>query len=707
MDTVNHVKILTDAPLTFNWTGVASNSSSQMWIRGELAYTNYVLNPSAETSLNAWSASTFEIGRVQDPLQIWKRGNYTVRMESFGLDPLEYLQVQAANIPAGITSVTVGFGYQTAAISTGQLVRLTYTAGGVTQSQTKEVPFAPDGVGWWETTFLVPSGVKSNVSLQFETSYVSGNPQPPPLYTFWMDGVVIRESGDIPQNFFDGSSPDGTGLEVLYVLDATDYSVEIDATPLDSASSVGAVGSFSATVVKPQSPTHPLNALPPEALLRFRIEVSPSTEWGSLTGNVTSVSEAGEGYLLQIDAASDLANLNSYNVQAQPQSGKPLWQIIQYYLTLGGDLPEGVSITFTPGQSLQQVVSVPGWSGELWFHLKQLCAAFEVELVFKDKEILVRPSRSFAVEDTPHILTNHVTRGQNTSGTSLARYVEVYQYNSAPIQAGEIVYPPGGWSEDVEVLSVPAGEYLEQTLDLSASLSSLQAPVMVTSVGRDEPAALAQRISRYTIVGDDDFPIQPAQWTASGGLIEFEIGEDTRTIIVKMRGATGIFMDDGRECQNFSLALSSGNRYSTLRIYGQGVSFNRELFRVPTGVDERLTGTEVGVTIDNTFISSRDQSMSAAVRAAVPFSGYNPQVTGSFAENFGEIWPTDRINRDGRPYRVISTSNSPGMIDWVGEDDLRILDIQEKIDGLTYAQVQSQISGLDYFKLGIKGANFG
>lgn len=182
---------------------------------------------------------------------------------------------------------------------------------------------------------------------------------------------------------------------------------------------------------------------------------------------------------------------------------------------------------------------------------------------------------------------------------------------------------------EVEVLNVNAGETAEYTLELSASLSSFQEPEMVTWVGQNHDSS-----SVYTVVADDGLPVDPAYWAAQGGNVEITLNDDTRSLSVVLTGPKGVQLSGGNVSKSFSLALASdttGSRYSTLRIVGTGVRFDRQSKRIRTGVSPVHTSTEVGVTIDNPFINDLDSLYRAGTRAAKAFTGeastYSSEVT--------------------------------------------------------------------------------
>src|SRR5690625_4662576 len=131
-------------------------------------------------------------------------------------------------------------------------------------------------------------------------------------------------------------------------------------------------------------------------------------------------------------------------------------------------------------------------------------------------------------------------------------------------------------------------------------------------------------------------------------------------MVVKMKGASGIRLDNGEEATSFSLALSSdaggSSRYSTLRIVGDGVLHeNEKTLVVDTGIPEEVTGTEVGASIDNPFLFDRERVAKAASLAARQFSGAVLRATGD-ATNLGSGWGAGEIGgglkTNGRPDRV-------------------------------------------------------
>lgn len=481
-----------------------------------------------------------------------------------------------------------------------------------------------------------------------------------------------------------------------YAIPVHSYSITEDSTPLAAGDTSGGTGLLSVDLLEPDAYLEMTQDTGMKWLrdkgrnvLLDKIISFTDTRWGSLSGRVTSAQRSGRG-TIQISCMTDLNQLNAYNVQSQPYDGT-LGGLLTYYTSLAS-LPAPT----VDGALASRPISVPGWTGELWYHLKMLAVAQNFEIALVDGDIVVRQLRQRDIRKGME-----TANGGGTPVPTLAQSVEVYQYNNLAI-TDELVYPPGGWTPDVEVLNVNAGEIVEYTINLSASVSSIVTPTMEEFVDPAESSA-----SVYTIVANDGLPVTPAMWDARGGVLKVRINPDTRSLTVRMRGATKIPLATGGEASNFSVALGSdatGSRYSTLRILGTGVSFDKQKKTFRTGVTPQQSGTEVGVTIDNLFLSDKNQTYRAGVRAAVAYAGPVPTLNTSVTQAFptGET-TLGRLNgsrtvdpETARPYRVRTASVDPSGVSLTYEDDL-LHDDQEAFRlGRTYLEVEGDRDGLTY-----------
>lgn len=451
-----------------------------------------------------------------------------------------------------------------------------------------------------------------------------------------------------------------------------DFSVSEAATPLAAGDSTGAVGSISFSIPQPDPevvPDHPINVFGPTYLLKRHVRLDDSRK-GYTLGRIDTAQRSLTTSAIRLTAISRLGELNVHNIQAQPFIGN-LSDAFEYYMSLAGvnfDFAVDPDVASTP-------VVFPGWFGELWFHLKQLAAAVDCDVSLVSGIILLRPIRERVA-----------TRGRDldrdfqVGGGSLAQYIEAIQYNNRPI-TDELVYPPGGWSEEVTVINVNSGESIEETLELSASVSSITQPVMQTFVSHDHRDS-----SVFTVVGDDGLPIQPSAWSANGGSLSVEINPDTTSLTVKITAPTGLPNTDGEEIGVYGISLSSDSntgRYSTLRILGTGVAFDKKTIRIPTGLTPAETSTEVGVTIDNPFLSEANEVYRAGIRAVRDYNGTSMQVSGSVV-SINQLGDTGELVQ--RNYQYFQDLMEPRTY----------TQVQTLNSGKTYSQLHSEInSGLD------------
>lgn len=370
---------------------------------------------------------------------------------------------------------------------------------------------------------------------------------------------------------------------------ASDYSVAEDSTPVDPSDSTGGVGQISVTV--PESDR--------TKLYRNKALILSDGAQGTTTGIIRGLS--GDGETATLTADSRLALLNVTRT-AKPYKGT-LEGAFRYYLGLCGVKDD---IVVEAGISTRQV-TFPGWKALVWEKIKQLVSTQQVETSLVGKRIFLRPLRG-------RVAQNHRNASESWShdASSLAQSVELYYYQSQ--EDTRLAYPLGGWNSDVQAYQVDAGQTVKFDISLEpqddelntlgASLTSISQPTCVASVA---PAYSATSV--YTVAGNDGLPIPPAQWTAGGGSVTVAINEDTRSITVTVRGMRTA------QYAPYTIGMSSGDNtyYSSLRLRGSGVFYDRKKLSLPTGTSPDLAPTEVGVLVDSPFINTIDDAYRAGI----------------------------------------------------------------------------------------------
>ena len=523
--------------------------------------------------------------------------------------------------------------------------------------------------------------------------------------------------------------------------DIETYSLSESSIPLAGGDSSGAVGTFDVT-------TSSLPEMPVALNVGKRIALD-DFERGSTLGTIRRVSDNRTSALrFGLTGDNRLGDFN-IEVQAEPFSGT-LANAFRYYCSLANIL-DGISVEDGIGTVH---VDIPGWKGNLWDHMKMFAQGVNggCDLLVSRGRVILRPLRKESL--TPHRETES---SSESDGTKLALKQEVVWHEPKYVERG-LIYPPGGWSSDVKVYSVNAGEYSESTLETNSSIFSIEAPTARATVAK---GAVGESV--YTIVGDDGIVVQPEQWADYGGTLSVDISEDRSSLILKMQGPVGIARSDGKPMQTFRVAMASGtsadNTYSTLRIVGKHISLTEKTLVIPTGVEEWQTAQEFAPTIDNPFLTTLSDAYSAGTRGArrnsgrfnslsatttsmrrrsnLPQSGtYRGSQAAYQSSTYGDVlevaeaagrtyqqdvaWVTSGLTlpegsgessigdisggrlwdeRTRRWYRVRTATITPGTISLQADEDNLFSDVQSNFSGLTYQQVTNVYGGKNYSKV--------
>lgn len=398
------------------------------------------------------------------------------------------------------------------------------------------------------------------------------------------------------------------------------YSVVEDSTPIDPSDTTGGYGQLTFTMPENRDTKR----------LRGKVAQLDDSFYGQTQAVIQSMN--GDGSDVQITADSRLSLLAAVRTAA-PFSGT-LQNAFLYYFGLVG-LTTGIVIETSKAN---QQVALLGFSGDVWEYLnKKLAPAMGVELALVSNNIVVRDPRT--VTSVNHRNSSYAW---NMESAERGRAIEVYYYETQTI-TNQLIYPPNGWEDDVPIFSVDAGDVIEETIEVDASITSVVQPTCVLNIG---PEYIGDSV--YTVAGADGLPIPPAQWAAQGGRLEVEIGEDTRTLTVRITGASEA------KYAPYRIAVASGTSesYSTLRILGTGVKFNKQKITSYTGVNPDEVSEEIAVTIDNECIRTQADAFEAAAKAGMNYGG--PRHTLDVG--------TTGINRLGdsgsRTYATIADFNS-------------------------------------------------
>jgi hypothetical protein len=363
----------------------------------------------------------------------------------------------------------------------------------------------------------------------------------------------------------------GTGSFMGGASNVVGYSYTEGSTPLVPGDESGAIGDMSIDVMNCNN----------ASILLYKDEFYLQDNLhGAVLGEIENVS--GSNDLITMGGRSRLALLNVDKI-IPPRSGT----IGAVMTTIFGDV--GISSNIILDTFLStDVIRVPGFEGDVWVYVKDLCSAYEVEVTVIREYIIVRPTRQRLIDST-----NILERNWQIQDIELAQEFDVAYYNYSP-ESNFLVFPKGGWTPEVQVYQVEANETVEFEIDLEFFLTSVQQPTVQDTVAKDYDIA-----SVYAVSGNDNLPVSAAFWTDFGGDMSFEILGPGNKIKVTITGP------DYEPLSPYSISISDGSTsYSTLRIVGTGMNFHRELYTEKTGLKPDEAPLLKGQEIDNVAIDT-------------------------------------------------------------------------------------------------------
>ncbi len=460
------------------------------------------------------------------------------------------------------TTYTVQAKIRLAAPQTGTLSgwarRITVLNGGLGQASLAQSVQATNAAGVTQLSVTF-TATKTSHDILLGNGASAGNGD------VWWDDLLLVE-GTYTGDYFDGNSTD-----------TNDYIYSWTGTPNASTSNKNYVSEKTVT-----------NSA--ELYINDNITLEDGSN-GSTVGKVGSLTIS-DG-IVGLSGDSRLSAFIATRT-ANPYSGT-LAGAFEYYLGL-----VGITQNFIVDSSIASTTVIfPGFTGIMWDYIKKMCAALDIEVSLVSNNIVLRPIRTRTAENK-RIISESAT----VSNAEIAQNVEIYYYNNTNVVTDTMVYPKGGWDSEVPIYQVDAGQTLEVQIPVDVSLKTIVSP---TPVNSPLLKTYSGPNSVYTVAGKDGLPISASAWTDNGGSITATIGEDTKTILLKIVGAR-----DFANLAPYRIAEASdtSNSYSSLRIMGTGIFFDKQKLTIPTGVSAEKSSTLVGVTVDNEFISTLDDAFS-------------------------------------------------------------------------------------------------
>ena len=253
----------------------------------------------------------------------------------------------------------------------------------------------------------------------------------------------------------------------------------------------------------------------------------------SVQFKTTSINKNTSG-MVTITGDTLTAKMN-VEVTANPRPNGTLQAAINYYCSLAGITPQ---YDGSISSDLGRTVNFIGWKGNLWEHLKMLCAGVmttsgaNIEMYVLNGVLRFRKALTGNLID----LTNEVaSQDISFDSTNLAQSIQINNYNTS-YGSNKIMYelsqsaskPTSGpfatQPATTGVISVNAGEKVVKRIKVDASLTAIDQPEAVSSMSHPYTGTA----SVYTVVGTDNLVIPHAQWVSAGGSVSVAIVGDAK-----------------------------------------------------------------------------------------------------------------------------------------------------------------------------------
>ena len=403
----------------------------------------------------------------------------------------------------------------------------------------------------------------------------------------------------------------GSGAFAGHESNVINYSYTEGSTPLVPGDESGAIGDVSIEVLNENN----------ASILLYKDEFLLDDKFhGSILGSVESVSGSNDS--VTMGGRSKLALLNVDTVIG-PRSGA-IGNVIE---SVVNELGITTNVVKDAGLS-DTSINAPGFEGDAWVYIKRLCSAYQVEVTLIRDYVIIRPTRQRTVAST-----DLADKSWQLQDIQLAQEFDVAYYNYTP-RTDYLVYPEGGWNPEVQVYQVAANETTEFELDLDFFLTSIEQPTV-----RDTVSKTYDSSSAYSVSGNDNLPVSAAFWTAYKGSMSFEILGDGSRVRVTIIGP------QYEPLSPYTIGISDGSTsYSTLRIVGSGMDFDRQVYTASTGLTAEeaplLNGGEVDNPAIDTLEDAKAYSLFARRLYSLPTQTYStssndfPQVVGSIPSIF-------------------------------------------------------------------------
>ena len=411
---------------------------------------------------------------------------------------------------------------------------------------------------------------------------------------------------------------------------------------------------------------------------------------GLLLNNTMSLTDSDAGQIefqiKKVSTNNDLISLTGRTVDgrmnvtkiAQPVGGSSaygdtLQEAIEYYCSLANITPDFDSALLPYVSS--RTVNFIGWEANLWEQLKLLCAStsasatedipMEMTVNVDTLKFRIANNRSANLTDNASSISVEVDNFDASKMVNVTMYNTHYGANEVVNEDSE-VDAELGFVRNVSIrdqLQVDAGQTIIKRFKIDASLETVNTPYAVSTI---TAIPYTGSTGEYVVVGSDDLPISPAQWSAQGGSLEVSLTGNPNEIEIKITAPQASQLEQAGVPGAYSLApykigteSSGGTDYPAMYITGTGVFFKRFTQAFYTGAADEYTASLEDTAIDSPFITTRMELASRGIAAAQAIAG--PSVKVNISNPSDIVMNTtigSVIEHDRSKYRIESASFS-------------------------------------------------
>ncbi len=493
-----------------------------------------------------------------------------------------------------------------------------------------------------------------------------------------------------------------TGSGRLATQSVVGYSYSEDVTSLQPSDLAGGTGQISVTApaetVNKSGNTHPNSLLLINNLMTLSDNDKGSIQFRAKTANVANGLVSVSGQTLE-------SRLNVEKT-ALPHggTGRNLYSAVNYYCGLVGIVP---TISSALRAEMEAVpVNFIGWVGNVWEHLKMLCAGVSLssssnvglEMVFTGSNLSFRKAGQSVATYASHLDSQSV----NVDSADAAQSVKIFNYNTS-YGVNKVVKDTStsaemmGYNTDnvsiSDSMQVDAGETVTKRFTINASLEAVNQPVCVSTIS---PFPYNGITGQYVIVGTDNLPVDPQQWRDLGGTLTVSLTENPNEIEVTITAPAIVSIPlaegDGSGLAPYKIGVeSSGEQdYPAFYITGTGVFYDKIESTFLTGASSDFTSKVEASSIDNPFITKVSDLAIKGVAAAQTLCG--PKVTLSESTPldvaFGAT-PGSIRTVGSNKFRVTSVSYNPGSTSMTAEAFAKFSDFNSIWASKTFTDFKS------------------